>query len=278
MTKFHLHLVSDATGETLNSITKAALVQFESAEPTLHRWYLVRSVAQLDKVIAMIEGYPGMVLFTLVSTELREHLEEACRRLQVPVIAVLDPLMAALGGYLGDESRGQPGRQHEMDAEYFNRIEAMHFSMAHDDGQLPEALGQADVILVGVSRTTKTPTCIYLANRGIKAANVPMVPHCPLPPELDRLTDTLVVGLTASPDRLVQIRRNRLRQLNQEPETDYVEPQSVREEVAEARKLFSRKGWPVIDVTRRSIEEIAAAILNLYYRQQEQAEVVDDAG
>ncbi len=262
---FHLHLVSDATGETLNSVAQAVLVQFENAVPDVHMWTLVRSATQIERVIQSIEANPGIVLFTLVNKELREQLQEGCRRLQQRCIAVLDPIFAARASYLGSESRGLPGRQHVMDAHYFDRIEAMHYSMAHDDGQLAHDLDEADVVLVGVSRTSKTPTCIYLANRGIKAANVPIVPGVPLPDELSRLTRPLVVGLTTNPDRLVQVRRNRLLSLNQPDETDYVDIETVKAEVAAARRLFAKQGWPVIDVSRRSIEETAAAVLNFYH-------------
>lgn len=264
MTKFHLHLVSDATGETINAVAKAALAQFENGEPIQHVWTMVRSRAQLNRVIAGVLEEPGLVLFTIVDHTLREALQEECRRRQIPYVSVLDPVLAALGSFLGAQSREQPGRQHVMDAEYFHRIDAMHYCMAHDDGQNAEHLSEADVILVGVSRTSKTPTCIYLANRGVKAANVPIVPGLPLPPALEKpKADQLIVGLTASPERLVQIRRNRLLALEQTPDTDYVDMEAVKEEVAYARKLFSRRGWPVIDVTRRSIEETAAAILSL---------------
>ncbi len=269
MTAFHLHLVSDATGETLNSVAKAALVQFEEAEAVEHLWTLVRTSKQLDDVLAGVEANPGVVMFTLVNDELREILEERCRRLRVPCIAVLDPVFGVLSNYLGAKSRRQPGRQHMMDAEYFHRIEALSYSMQHDDGQMAGMLNDADVVLVGVSRTSKTPTCIYLANRGVKAANVPIVPGIPLPTELDTLTRPLVVGLTASPERLVQIRRNRLLAMNQSPETDYVDIEMVKEEVAYARKTYNRNKWPIIDVTRRSIEETAAAILNLISRRAE---------
>lgn len=269
MTVFHLHLVSDATGETLNSVTKAVLVQFEEAEAREHLWTMVRTRSQLDAVLEEIEKYPGVVMFTLVNNELREILEENCRRLQVPCIAVLDPVFAVLGSYLGATSRAQPGRQHMLDAEYFNRIEALSFSMRHDDGQHADELDRADVVLVGVSRTSKTPTCIYLANRGVKAANVPVVPGCPLPPSLETLTEPLIIGLTATPERLVHIRRNRLLSLEQNPRTEYVDLDAIKDEVAFARKLFASHGWPVIDVTRRSIEETAAEILTLLLRRSQ---------
>ncbi len=269
MTKFHLHLVSDATGDTLLSLAAAALVQFESAEPNRHMWTMVRSEALLLPVIAAIEKTPGLVMFTLVDHNLREILREECRRLQVPCVPVLDPILGALENFLGAESRELPGRQHIMDADYFSRIDAIQFSLHHDDGQAVDGFYRADVILVGISRTSKTPTCMYLANRGLKAANIPLVPGIPLPEQLMQLDDVLIIGLTASPDRLVQIRRNRLKYLNQDEDTDYVDMQSVKEEVINARRLFDSKGWPRIDVTRRSIEETAAAIIGLHTQRTE---------
>jgi [pyruvate, water dikinase]-phosphate phosphotransferase / [pyruvate, water dikinase] kinase len=260
---FHLHLVSDATGETINSVARACLVQFEDVEPIEHHWSLIRTGRQMVKVLDGIRGNPGLVLFTLVNEELRVTLQEGCRRLQVSCIPVLDPVIGALASFLGRQSRGLPGRQHELDAEYFGRIDAMSFALAHDDGQSSWDYNDADVILVGVSRTSKTPTCIYLANRGIKAANVPIVPDCPVPPELLAAKHPLVIGLTKDPNQLVQVRRNRLKLLAQDAETDYVDPELVRKEVVQARRLCGQHGWPIIDVSRRSIEETAATILQM---------------
>jgi len=272
MDVYQLHLISDATGETLNSVARACLVLFEGVEVRDHLWPLVRTSRQLQQVMSEVEAEPGMVIFTLVDGGLRKELEESCRRLNVPCIAVLDPVIAALASYLGVESSGRPGRQHAMDAEYFSRIDAMNYVLAHDDGQSTVDLGQADVILVGVSRTSKTPTSVYLANRGIKAANVPIVPGWPLPPELLKAQDALIVGLTENPARLVQIRRNRMQMLQEEHDTDYTDLDRIKQEVAAAQRLFKQQGWPIIDVTRRSIEETAAAILKLYQqRQREQA-------
>jgi regulator of PEP synthase PpsR (kinase-PPPase family) len=273
VSRFHLHLVSDATGDTVHSVARACLVQFEDAEAIEHIWSMVRTKSQLERVIAGIEANPGVVLFTLVNETLRSALQEHCRRLQVQAIPVLDPVIGALASFLGRESRGLPGQQHMLDAEYFARIEAMQYALAHDDGQSHWGLDDADVVLVGVSRTSKTPTCIYLANRGIKAANVPFVPAVPLPPELDGLKRPLIVGLTNDPERLIQIRRNRLTMLNPSQTADhtsYTDLEAVRGEVAQARRLFAERHWPVIDVTRRSIEETAAAILKLLARRQGQ--------
>lgn len=268
MKDFHLYLVSDSTGETLNAVAKAVLVQFEELRPQEHLYALVRTKRQLDEVLNDIIERPGVVMFTLVHDELRDRLMETCRHLDVPCLPVLDPLIAALSSYFGAKSSGRPGRQHMMDAHYFSRIDAMSFTMAHDDGQLTEDLPHADIILLGVSRTSKTPTCIYLANRGLKTANIPLVPQCPLPAVLEGLKKPLIIGLTTSAERLVHIRLNRLRSLNQSPTTDYVDIESVRGEIANARRLFARHEWPVIDVTRRSIEETAAAVLNYYERRK----------
>jgi regulator of PEP synthase PpsR (kinase-PPPase family) len=267
--ELHLHLVSDATGETIQQVARACLVQFEEAHPVQHVWTLVRTHGHLDKVIAGIEKNRGLVLFTFVDPDLRRYMEEACRRLQVPQIAVLDPVMAALANLFGQSASGRPGMQHELDAEYFARIEAVNFTLAHDDGQNLATLGSADIILVGVSRTSKTPTSIYLANRGYKTANVPIVPEIALPDVLFKPTPALIVGLTNDPERLVQVRRNRLLALKEDKDTGYVDYDRVREEVVFAKRLFARQSWPVIDTTRRSIEETAAAVIQLLERRRE---------
>jgi regulator of PEP synthase PpsR (kinase-PPPase family) len=245
-------------------------VQFEGAEAIEHIWSMVRTKSQIERVMAGVEANPGVVLYTLVNETLRQPLVDGCRRVQVPAIPVLDPVIGALAAYLGRQSRGLPGQQHLLDSEYFQRIDAMTFALAHDDGQSAWGLNEADVILVGVSRTSKTPTCIYLANRGIKVGNVPVVPGMPLPPELFAATRPLIVGLTNDPERLIQVRKNRLTMLHQDERTDYTDIEAVRQEVAQARRLFAERHWPVIDVTRRSIEETAAAILKLLARRHGQ--------
>ena len=272
MKKFHLHLVSDATGETLHGVARACFVQFDGIEPIEHHWPLVRTKGQIEKIVRDIEEHQGIVLFTIVKAELRTALETGCSRLHVPCISALDPVIHALTAFLGLESSGKSGRQHMLDANYFDRMDAMTFTLNHDDGQSTHDLGNADIVLVGVSRTSKTPTCIYLANRGLKAANVPIVPDMQLPLVFDTLSvdgAPLIVGLTTDPKRLVQVRRNRLRLLDHDADTDYVDPEIVRAEVAIARRLFSDRNWPVIDVTRRSIEETAATILQFLERERD---------
>ncbi len=262
---FHLHLVSDSTGETLIAASRAVTAQYQDMSSIEHIYPLVRSRAQLERAIVAIESSPGIVLFTLVDRELIARLTEACQEVGSPCLSVLQPILDLFQSYLGRAaSTPRPGAQHVLNADYFKRIDAMNFTMAHDDGQIGEGLEGADVLLLGVSRTSKTPTSIYLANRGIKTANIPLVPNVPLPPAVTTLRNPLIVGLLASPERIVQIRQHRLLTLNAQGETPYVDRVSVAEEIARSRRLFAENGWPTIDVTRRSIEETAAAIIDLF--------------
>lgn len=262
---FHLHLVSDSTGETLITVGRAATAQYQGISPIEHVYPLVRNARQLDRVISEIENEPGIVLYTLVEKELSDRLRMACEEMSCPSMSVLEPIVSLFQNYLGVAMTPRVGGQHTLSTEYFRRIDALNFTMMHDDGQMLDNLDSADVVLIGVSRTSKTPTSIYLANRGIKTANVPLVPGLAPPQELEQIKKPLVVGLVASPERIVQIRQNRLLALNaDDKDATYTDRQAVTDEVTRARKLFDRHNWPVIDVTRRSIEETAAAILDLY--------------
>lgn len=261
---FHLHLVSDSTGETLITVARAVVAQYEGVAAIEHVYPLVRSTTQLERVISEIETAPGIVLYTLVERDLASRLEEVCRATGSPYLSVLEPVHQLLSSYLGAHSTARPGAQHMLNAEYFKRIDAMNFTLLHDDGHLPHDLDEADVILVGVSRTSKTPTSVYLANRGLKTANIPLVPGVPPPAVLETARRALIVGLVATPERIIQIRQNRLLSLKADDDTSYVDREAVAEELAASRRLFARNGWPVIDVTRRSIEETAAAIIDLY--------------
>ena len=268
--RIHLHLLSDSTGETLENIAKAALAQFDEVDVVKHFWPMVRSEAHLDRILIDVAANPGLVLFTLVNVAMRQKLEARCRALGLPTVAALDAVTDALSGILGQQAKARPGRQHALDAAYFARVEAIQYTIAHDDGLNHHEWEEADILLAGVSRTSKTPTSIYLANRGYKTANIPLVPESPPPPALYTLKHPMVVGLVTSADRLVQVRRNRLLSLNQAPDTDYVAEDKVKEEIAFARRIFGDNGWPVIDVTRRSIEESAAAIINLFNERNSQ--------
>ncbi|MGQ0588198.1 MAG: pyruvate, water dikinase regulatory protein [Sphingosinicella sp.] len=269
MSELHLHLLSDSTGETLDMVANACLAQFDGVEAIRHPWPMVRSEGHLDRVLDDVERRPGLVLYTVVNPTIRKELERKCRQRKLHAVPVLDPVLDALAAISGEQAKGRAGRQHALDEAYFARVDAIQFTIAHDDGIAPENWEEADIVLAGVSRTSKTPTSIYLANRGFKVANVPLVRESPPPDTLFALKHPLIVGLTTNPDRLVQIRRNRLLSLNQAPETDYVDIEAVNAEVAFARRLFADNGWPVIDVTRRSIEESALAIAKLYSERLE---------
>jgi regulator of PEP synthase PpsR (kinase-PPPase family) len=278
MTRLNLHLVSDSTGETLEMIAKAALAQFDDPDVRRHFWPMVRSRQHLDRIVPDLADNPGLVLFTLVNPETRQRLEDHCRHLGLPAVPVLDQVTAALEAQLGQEAHGRPGRQHSMDDDYFRRVDAIQYTIAHDDGVSHEDWEEADIVLAGVSRSSKTPTAIYLANRGYKVANIPIVPESPPPPALFGLRHPLVVGLTTAPERLVQIRRNRLLSLNEGTKTSYVDNDKVKSELQFARRMFADNGWPVIDVTRRSIEESAAAIIRLAQERQRKDRQVDGVG
>ena len=271
VTRLHLHLLSDSTGETLEAVAKASLAHFDDVESFKHFWPMVRSEGHLLRIMVDIAKNPGLVLFTLANNDIRRKLEELCRTQGMPAIAPLDPVTDWLSGMLGQSKLTRPGRQHVLDAAYFARVDAIQFTIAHDDGIGSENWEEADIVLAGVSRTSKTPTSIYLANRGYKTANIPIVVESPPPDILYRLKKPLVVGLVTSADRLIQIRRNRLLSLNQTPETDYVDQDKVAAELAYARRMFADNAWPVIDMTRRSIEEAAAAIINLVNERNEGA-------
>ena len=259
---FHLHMISDATGETLITVARAAAAQYTKVMPVEHVHPLVRTQKQLDRVLADIEESPGIVFYTLLEENLVERLEAKCRELGLPYLSILGPVLHLFQAYLGAESTHKVGAQHTLNAEYFRRIDALNYTMLHDDGQQTDDLEEADVVLVGVSRTSKTPTSIYLANRGVKTANVPLVPGVPLPPQVERLSHPLIVGLYATPERIVQIRQNRLLGLKVARDDDqYIDRQAVTEEIAASRRLCAKHNWPLIDVTRRSIEETAAAVM-----------------
>jgi regulator of PEP synthase PpsR (kinase-PPPase family) len=266
---FHLHMISDATGETLLAVARAAAAQHADVRAIEHIHAMVRTPKQLERVITELEEKPGIVLYTLVDSALAEKLESECRRIGIPTGSVLEPILQLLQSYLGTSGPRRVGAQHVLDAEYFRRIDALNFTMIHDDGHLPASLDEADVVLVGISRTSKTPTSIYLANRGIKTANIPVVPGIPLPRELEETKHPVVVGLTASPERISQLRENRVLGLNAAAHGDsYVDKASIAAEIAFTRKLCQRHGWPIIDVTRRSIEETATAIMALHQAER----------
>ena len=265
---FHLYLVSDSTGETLIAVSRAAAAQYASMSAIEHIYPLVRTPQQLDKILNELESAPGIVLYTLVDHDLARRLETACQESGCPCLSILHPVLNMFQAYLGTTSSLRPGAQHVLDADYFKRIDALNYTMMHDDGQMTDDMELADIVLVGISRTSKTPTSIYLANRGFKTGNIPLVPGISVSLQLERLKSPLVVGLVASPERIGQIRQNRLLALNADEDSPYIDRTAIAEELAFSRKLCLRNNWPMIDVTRRSIEETAAAVIDLYRSRQ----------
>ncbi len=270
---FHVHLVSDSTGETLVEHLRASCSQYQHGIPIEHLHALVRSQEQLEKAIKHIENYPGLVFYTLVNKEKRKRLEEKCAQLNITAISILDPSLSIIGRYLGERMSSEIGAQRVMDENYFSRIDALDFAMQHDDGQNIKGLKNADIIIIGVSRTSKTPTCIYLANRGFMTGNIPLVDGQTLPEELVNYKKPLIVGLVSSPDRIVQIRRQRINEIGAEEiiQTkghDYIDKNKVRREMINAKRIFNKYNWPIVDVTRKSIEETSAKIINLYQEKK----------
>ncbi|NBV05756.1 MAG: kinase/pyrophosphorylase [Proteobacteria bacterium] len=263
MKKINLHLISDSTGETLSSVARAVISQFEGVESNDFIWPLVRNKAQLEKVMESISKDPGIVLYTILQDELIENLKNHCYKLQIPCIPVLSRIITEFSNYLGMNISHAIGRQHLLDEEYFSRVEAINYTLDHDDGQSTWDLYDSDIVIVGVSRTSKSPTSVYLSCRGYKTANVPFVSIDTIPQTIYDLKKPLIVGLTINPEKLVQIRQSRMASLGQDNATDYIDIEAVKEEVAESRKLFSKLGCVVIDVTKRSVEETAAKIIQL---------------
>lgn len=270
--QFNLHLVSDSTGETVGSVARAATAQFDDVDMEEFNWTLVRTKTQMEKVIEGIGEKPGIVLYTMVDNALRDMLKAECARRGLPCIAVIAGVVAEMSAYMGIESHALPGRQHALNEDYFSRVDAINFALAHDDGQAHWELEDADIVVVGISRTSKSPTCVYLAYKGVKAANIPFVLDCPLPPILETIKKPLIVGLTINTDRLLQIRQTRMQSLGHDKDSNYIDLEYMEREISESRKLYAKYRWPVIDVTKRSVEETAATILQYHKRHLEKQE------
>lgn len=273
MKKIHIHMVSDATGDTVVHLTRACLAQFDEIEIVEHLWILMRTQKQINDVVESLDLFPGVVVFTLVDPVLQERLKAGCAEKQVPCVSVLDPVINLLTLQLGKQSKNLPGKQYVIDDNYFNKIDAIDFALFHDDGQGLNTIHEADVVLVGISRTSKTPTCLYLAQHAVKAANFPLVPGNDLPPLLMEAEGPLFVGLVENADRILAIRKHRMHSMSGNEEADYVNPEKIDEELKWAKRLFAKKEWPCIDVTNRSIEETAAAVLKLLVKRKMKADV-----
>lgn len=265
---FHLHMISDSTGETLTTAARAAAAQYPQWQAIEHLTPMVRKRKQLDRALDAVDATPGIVLYTMVDEELSGILQQRCLKMGVPALNVLSPVIKIFDGHLGEAKSGRMGAQHALDDDYFGRLDAIRFAMAHDDGNLPDDLEEVDIVLIGISRTSKTPTSIYLAQRGMKTINIPLVLGVDLPDEIYRAKHPLVVALVASAERIVQVRENRLLALDRDIHSDsYADRATVVEELAWTRRLCKTNGWPMIDVSKRSIEETSAAILALRHKR-----------
>ena len=260
----NLHLISDSTGETLSSVARAVMSQFENVESNDYTWPLVRTKSQILKINESISKNPGIVMYTVLQDDIVESLITHCQKIQVPYISVLSDIVQKFSSYLNVDVNNVIGRQHLLDDDYFSRVEAIDYTMTHDDGQSDWTLDEANIILIGVSRTSKTPTSIYLSCRGYKTANIPFVSIDTIPKDLSNIKNSLIIGLVIDPEKLINIRSTRLSTLGQDTKTDYISLDSVKKEISESRKLFSKLNCPVIDVTNRSVEETSARIIQFY--------------
>ena len=272
--KVNLHLISDSSGQTVIYASRSAMAQFKDVEVKEYVWPMVRSQASLERVVNSIKQHPGIILYTFADKNLRDVLKTNCRKLKLPCIAILGKVIKEMSSYLGVGAEAVIGGQHIMGDDYFDKVDAIEFTLRHDDGLGFSGIDDADIILVGASRTSKSPTCVYLAYNGYKAANVPYVHGLELPPILFEVKKPLIVGLTINPNRLVEIRQNRFLSLQQRGNNDYIDREKIITECREAKKIFIENGWPCIDVTRRSIEETSASIIKLY-SEKKQRELED---
>ena len=262
--KLVIHLISDSTGETLKSVGAAAAAQFENLEYEENVYPLIRSKKNLERVFEKIKENPGIVLCTLVDDEISKILENFCDDNKITYMPFMNNIVSLIEDETGIKATKTPGGQHKLNDEYFKRIEALNFTLEHDDGQNIDTITNAEIILVGVSRTSKTPTCIYLANQGIKAANIPLVPNQELPKLKENKKNLSVIALITTPQNLVEVRKKRAIELGLDPKKDeYTNINGVTKEINEAKKIFNKMGWPTIDTTRRSVEETAAAIMSI---------------
>ena len=267
--ELHIHLVSDSTGETVHQITRACLAQFPDADVTEHVWTLVRTDEHLELLFSGVMRNPGILLMSIIDNEMRDKIEMRCKKMGIRAVSVLDPVANLLATVLGQAQQNLPGGQRQINSAYFARVAAVDFAVSHDDGMNMGNLGEADILIVGISRTSKTPTSMYLAHRGYKVANYALVPGIDFPAHyLDGL-NLFIVGLTNDPKRLSAIRKTRQIAMLDNDNQTYADIDAIEEEARDARRLFNKSGWPVIDVTRRSVEETAAAIIQLHTNWRE---------
>ncbi len=262
--KYNVYLVSDSTGETLDRIFLSLKSQFANFDYEKKEFAFVRTEQQIDRIIKDCNKMNNsLILYTIVETKLAKYISSQSEKNDVPCFGILGNLILSFSKLLNQKAIHKPSAQHVLDEDYYKRIEAIQFTMSHDDGKKIDDLKNADIILLGVSRTSKTPTSIYLANRGYKTVNVPLVPNQEIPKDLTKILNSCIIGLVADPERLADIRRNRVAIMKDHNLKEYTSIDAIRNEVENSKKLFKKNNWPIIDVTRRSVEETAASILKI---------------
>ena len=263
---YQIYLISDSTGETLDRIFLALKAQFINIDYKVHSYSFTRTENQILKILDEAKKKNNsVILYTIVDNNLAKYLANKSDEKKIPCFGILGNLILSFSKLLNQKASHQPSGQHALNDEYYKRIEAIQFTMNHDDGNLTNEIEKSDIILLGVSRTSKTPTSIYLANKGYKTSNIPLVNEKSIPEKLKKLPNmNCIIGLTAEPERLVDIRKNRLTNLKEIENTKYVDIDTIRYEIEEAKKTFKKYRWPVIDVTRKSVEETAASIIKIY--------------
>ena len=263
--KYNVYLISDSTGETLDRIFLSLQSQFKNFKYEKKEFFFVRTEQQVDKIIKELStGENPIILYTIVETKLAKYLAKKSEQVNIPCFGVLGNLILAFSKLLNQKAIHKPSAQHVLDDDYYKRIEAIQFTMSHDDGKKVDDINDADVVLLGVSRTSKTPTSIYLANRGYKTTNIPLVPNQDIPVDLtNKNFKSCVIGLFADPGRLSDIRRNRVALMQESRSTNYTDINSIKKEVEDSKNLFKKYSWPTIDVTRKSVEETAASIIKI---------------
>lgn len=264
-----IHLVSDSSGQTVKQAAKSAMSQFSDIITKEYHWPMIRNQQLLVEVLDKIKTKPGIVLYTISNLELRDQLKKFCWNLKIPAVSVVGKIVTEIANYLDidtDEANANYG--YKLNADYFDKVDAIDFALRHDDGQMTHELESADIVLIGPSRTSKTPTSVYLAYNGFKTANIPYVHDCPFPDNLEKLKFPLIVGLIINPSRLVEIRETRMNLLQARDQSDYTDLKIVQSECLKIKRMCEQHNWPVVDVSRRSIEETAAVIMKLFYNKK----------
>ena len=262
--EINIHLVSDSTGETIENTVSATISQFPDVIRKEFFWPMTRTEDQIKDITENLKKNPGLVVFSIVDDNNRALLENNCKKMNIPYISPLDGLFSTFKKILALSETKITGVQHKLDENYFKRVDAFEFAMQHDDGQRVSSMSEADIILVGVSRTSKTPTSIYLANKGLKVANIPLVANTRLPEELFGFKKPIIIGLIKDPRSLMQVRQTRLKMMGESKQTSYDDINHIKFEISQARLIFTKYAWPSIDVSRRSVEETSASVIKIY--------------